>query len=95
MRSKRGGPHQFGAGLLLIGMSIEKCPASCQGRLRLVARNGSAAIIEHPTLRKVSFTGSTPVGQQLLTQVARGVLRTSMELGHLQTKYTLTVNPFL
>ena len=41
----------------------------------------SAAIIEHPALRKVSFTGSTPVGQQLLAQAARGVLRTSMELG--------------
>ena len=41
----------------------------------------SAAIIEHPALRKVSFTGSTPVGQQLLAQAARRVLRTSMELG--------------
>ena len=41
----------------------------------------SAAIIDHPALRKVSFTGSTPVGQQLLKQAASGVLRTSMELG--------------
>ncbi|WRS30030.1 NAD-dependent succinate-semialdehyde dehydrogenase [Actinomycetaceae bacterium MB13-C1-2] len=41
----------------------------------------SAAIIEHPALRKVSFTGSTGVGQQLLRQAAQGVLRTSMELG--------------
>ncbi len=41
----------------------------------------SAAIIDHPALRKVSFTGSTPVGQQLLKQAANGVLRTSMELG--------------
>lgn len=41
----------------------------------------SAAIIEHPALRKLSFTGSTPVGQQLLAQAARRVLRTSMELG--------------
>lgn len=41
----------------------------------------SAAIIDHPALRKVSFTGSTPVGQQLLRQAANGVLRTSMELG--------------
>lgn len=41
----------------------------------------SAAIIEHPALRKVSFTGSTGVGQQLLKQAADGVLRTSMELG--------------
>ena len=41
----------------------------------------SEAIIRDPRLRKLSFTGSTPVGQQLLTQAAHGVLRTSMELG--------------
>ncbi|PFG41991.1 succinate-semialdehyde dehydrogenase/glutarate-semialdehyde dehydrogenase [Isoptericola jiangsuensis] len=41
----------------------------------------SEAIIRDPRLRKLSFTGSTPVGQQLLEQAARGVLRTSMELG--------------
>lgn len=41
----------------------------------------SAAIIDHPSLRKLSFTGSTGVGQQLLKQAANGVLRTSMELG--------------
>lgn len=32
-------------------------------------------------LRKVSFTGSTPVGRLLLAQAAQNVLRTSMELG--------------
>jgi succinate-semialdehyde dehydrogenase/glutarate-semialdehyde dehydrogenase len=41
----------------------------------------SEAIIGDPRLRKLSFTGSTPVGQQLLAQAAPGVLRTSMELG--------------
>lgn len=45
------------------------------------SREVSAAIIEHPDLRKLSFTGSTQVGQQLLKQAAHGVLRTSMELG--------------
>jgi succinate-semialdehyde dehydrogenase/glutarate-semialdehyde dehydrogenase len=47
------------------------------------ARSGpvSEAIIGDPRLRKLSFTGSTPVGQQLLRQAAGGVLRTSMELG--------------
>lgn len=38
-------------------------------------------IIADPRLRKLSFTGSTPVGQALLRQAATGVLRTSMELG--------------
>ncbi|GAB91285.1 NAD-dependent succinate-semialdehyde dehydrogenase [Gordonia rhizosphera] len=41
----------------------------------------SAPIIADPRLRKLSFTGSTPVGQRLLEQAASGVLRTSMELG--------------
>lgn len=41
----------------------------------------SAPIIADPRLRKLSFTGSTPVGVKLLEQAAGGVLRTSMELG--------------
>ncbi|HBS08597.1 MAG TPA: NAD-dependent succinate-semialdehyde dehydrogenase [Microbacterium sp.] len=41
----------------------------------------SEPIIRDPRLRKLSFTGSTPVGQRLLEQAASGVLRTSMELG--------------
>ncbi|GAB3119806.1 NAD-dependent succinate-semialdehyde dehydrogenase [Glaciibacter psychrotolerans] len=41
----------------------------------------SDPIIADPRLRKLSFTGSTPVGQALLRQSAEGVLRTSMELG--------------
>ena len=41
----------------------------------------SEAIIRDPRLRKLSFTGSTEVGQKLLAQAAPGVLRTSMELG--------------
>jgi len=41
----------------------------------------SGPIISDPRLRKLSFTGSTPVGQKLIAQAADGVLRVSMELG--------------
>jgi succinate-semialdehyde dehydrogenase/glutarate-semialdehyde dehydrogenase len=41
----------------------------------------SAPIISDPRLRKLSFTGSTPVGRALLAQASENVLRTSMELG--------------
>ncbi|KAD3515219.1 aldehyde dehydrogenase family protein [Arthrobacter yangruifuii] len=38
-------------------------------------------ILKDSRLRKVSFTGSTPVGQSLIRDAAENVLRTSMELG--------------
>jgi len=41
----------------------------------------SGPIIADKRLRKLSFTGSTPVGQALLKQASENVLRTSMELG--------------
>ncbi|RFA07024.1 NAD-dependent succinate-semialdehyde dehydrogenase [Subtercola boreus] len=41
----------------------------------------SDPIIADPRLRKLSFTGSTAVGQQLIKQSAENVLRISMELG--------------
>jgi succinate-semialdehyde dehydrogenase/glutarate-semialdehyde dehydrogenase len=41
----------------------------------------SEPIIADPRLRKLSFTGSTGVGQKLIAQSAQNVLRTSMELG--------------
>jgi succinate-semialdehyde dehydrogenase/glutarate-semialdehyde dehydrogenase len=35
----------------------------------------------NPTVRKLTFTGSTPVGKQLMAECAQTVKRTSMELG--------------
>ena len=40
-----------------------------------------AEITSHPIVRKVTFTGSTPVGKQLMAECAGTVKRTSMELG--------------
>jgi succinate-semialdehyde dehydrogenase/glutarate-semialdehyde dehydrogenase len=45
------------------------------------AASTTAPLFGDPRLRKLSFTGSTPVGQKLLQQAATTVLRTSMELG--------------
>ena len=45
------------------------------------ARPVTGPIIQDPRLRKLSFTGSTPVGKALLKEAASNVLRTSMELG--------------
>jgi succinate-semialdehyde dehydrogenase / glutarate-semialdehyde dehydrogenase len=41
----------------------------------------TSPILADPRLRKLSFTGSTPVGVSLLKEAANNVLRTSMELG--------------
>jgi succinate-semialdehyde dehydrogenase/glutarate-semialdehyde dehydrogenase len=55
------------------------------GVLNVITTSTSAAvsepIIADPRLRKLSFTGSTPVGRVLIRQAAQNVLRTSMELG--------------
>ncbi|MFT4127069.1 MAG: NAD-dependent succinate-semialdehyde dehydrogenase, partial [Gordonia sp. (in: high G+C Gram-positive bacteria)] len=41
----------------------------------------STALITDDRIRKISFTGSTPVGRLLMAQAAERVQRTSMELG--------------
>jgi succinate-semialdehyde dehydrogenase/glutarate-semialdehyde dehydrogenase len=55
------------------------------GVLNVIPASNSAAVtkplLSDPRLRKLSFTGSTPVGRLLLTQAAENILRTSMELG--------------
>ncbi len=40
-----------------------------------------AELTSNPIVRKLTFTGSTPVGKQLMAECARTVKRTSMELG--------------
>ena len=55
------------------------------GVLNVVAASSAAAIsgplLKDSRLRKVSFTGSTAVGKQLMAAATQNVLRTSMELG--------------
>lgn len=45
------------------------------------ARELGRELTEHPEVRKFSFTGSTPVGKQLIRQCASTVKKVSMELG--------------
>lgn len=55
------------------------------GVLGVVCTTSAGSVVEpwidSGIARKLSFTGSTPVGRKLLEQCSRGVLRTSMELG--------------
>src|SRR5690606_26812566 len=55
------------------------------GVFNIVTGSDSAAIGEamtaHPKVRKLSFTGSTKVGAQLMKQCADGIKRVSLELG--------------
>ncbi|MBK0394055.1 NAD-dependent succinate-semialdehyde dehydrogenase [Ramlibacter algicola] len=41
----------------------------------------SSYLIPHPTIRKVTFTGSTPVGKQLAAMAGQHMKRVTMELG--------------
>ena len=55
------------------------------GVLNVVTTQSTGAVMEplikDPRLRKLTFTGSTPVGRKLVEQSALGLLRLSMELG--------------
>ena len=55
------------------------------GVLNVVTASSSSdvipPIISDPRLRKLTFTGSTPVGRQLMEQASENLLRVSMELG--------------
>lgn len=55
------------------------------GVLNVVSGSSASAIsgplMKDRRLRKISFTGSTPVGRRLLADASENVLRTSMELG--------------
>jgi succinate-semialdehyde dehydrogenase/glutarate-semialdehyde dehydrogenase len=56
-----------------------------KGVLNVVTSRSASAVtkplMDDPRLRKVSFTGSTPVGRTLMEQASGNLLRLSMELG--------------
>ena len=85
------------AGCSIIVKGPEETPASCAELVRAYADAGVPAgvinlvfgvpseiseyLIPHPTIRKVSFTGSTPVGKHLAMLAGQHMKRITMELG--------------
>jgi acyl-CoA reductase-like NAD-dependent aldehyde dehydrogenase len=54
------------------------------GVLQVVCGRGPEAgdaLVTHPLVRKISFTGSTEVGRRVMGQAAAGIARVSLELG--------------
>jgi acyl-CoA reductase-like NAD-dependent aldehyde dehydrogenase len=54
------------------------------GVFNVVTGRGSVvgeALVTHPLVRKVAFTGSTPVGERVAAQAATGSKRVTLELG--------------
>jgi succinate-semialdehyde dehydrogenase / glutarate-semialdehyde dehydrogenase len=85
------------AGCSIILKGPEETPASCAELLRAFADAGLPAgvanlvfgvpkeisdyLIPHPIIRKITFTGSTPVGKQLAALAGAHMKRVTMELG--------------
>lgn len=54
------------------------------GTLQVVPGSGAEvgdALVSHPSIRKISFTGSTEIGSRILALTAHEIKRTSLELG--------------
>jgi succinate-semialdehyde dehydrogenase/glutarate-semialdehyde dehydrogenase len=70
--------------MLALARIMEECGLP-PGVLNVITASSSSEvsepIINDPRLRKLTFTGSTEVGRLLVEQSAKGLLRTSMELG--------------
>ncbi|WP_294923765.1 NAD-dependent succinate-semialdehyde dehydrogenase [uncultured Paracoccus sp.] len=92
---KLGAAIATGCSIILKGP--EETPASVAALVRALSDAGlppgvvnlvfgrpaeiSAHLIAHPVIRKVSFTGSTPVGRQLAALAGRHLKRITLELG--------------
>jgi succinate-semialdehyde dehydrogenase/glutarate-semialdehyde dehydrogenase len=87
----------IGAGCSIVIKPAEETPGTCIEIARAFADAGLPAgvlnlvfgvpaeiseyLIKSPVIRKISFTGSVPVGKQLATLAAQGMKRATMELG--------------
>jgi acyl-CoA reductase-like NAD-dependent aldehyde dehydrogenase len=55
-----------------------------EGVFNVITGSGSVAgeaVVSHPLVRKVGFTGSTPVGERIMALCANGIKRVTLELG--------------
>jgi succinate-semialdehyde dehydrogenase/glutarate-semialdehyde dehydrogenase len=85
------------AGCSMLVKAPEETPAAAAGLIRAFADAGlppgvlglvygnpaeiSSYLIPHPVIRKITFTGSTPVGKQLAAMAGQHMKRVTMELG--------------
>lgn len=85
------------AGCTIVLKGPNETPASCAALVQAFADVGlppgvlnlvfgvpaevSAYLITHPAIRKISFTGSTPIGKRLASLAGKHMKRTTMELG--------------
>jgi len=85
------------AGCSMLVKAPEETPAGPAGLIRAFADAGlppgvlglvygnpaeiSSYLIAHPVIRKITFTGSTPVGKQLAAMAGQHMKRVTMELG--------------
>ncbi|MDF9276227.1 NAD-dependent succinate-semialdehyde dehydrogenase [Arthrobacter sp. EH-1B-1] len=85
------------AGCTVVGRVSEKAPLAATGLFEVLTDAGfpagvvnlvhgpsratTAALLQHPAVRAVSFTGSTGVGSQIMGQAAGRIIRPLLELG--------------
>jgi succinate-semialdehyde dehydrogenase/glutarate-semialdehyde dehydrogenase len=87
----------LGAGCSIVLKAPEETPASCAALVKVFADAGvpngvvnlvfgnpaeiSEYLIPHPAIRKITFTGSTPVGRRLSALAGHHLKRITLELG--------------
>jgi acyl-CoA reductase-like NAD-dependent aldehyde dehydrogenase len=77
-------PSEFTSASLLEFMKLVEQAGFPPGVVNAVTGFGAeigGALVEHPLVAKITFTGSDVTGQKIYEQAARGMKRVSMELG--------------
>jgi aldehyde dehydrogenase (NAD+) len=77
-------PSEFTSASLLEFMQLIEQAGFPLGVVNVVTGYGAeigSALVEHPLVAKITFTGSDTTGQRIYEQAARGMKRVSMELG--------------